>query len=387
MATIKAYQSASGAKFYMVRYRQPNRKSTNKRGFTTKRDAQAFANTVEVDKLSGSYVAPALGMITVAELAPAWLARRESDVAQSHYRMLESAWRVHVEPVWGTTRIADIDLNAVESWIGRMGKPQVAPTAGKPAAGRKSGTTTIVRAYSVLAGILDDAVKSKRLASNPARTPENLPRRAPQRHVYLTAADVHILANESGQYRVLVLVLAFTGIRWGEAIALRVSDVEFLRRRLNVHSNAVQLGSQKYQVGPTKGRVARSVPVPSFVLDELSAQVKGRGPDALVFGDGERYLPRSKSNHGWFVGAVARAKVQRVTPHDLRHSCASLAISAGCNVLALSRMLGHTSAKITLDTYSDLFDTDLDAVAAAIDKNCAQSVPKRGSSRREERVK
>ena len=66
-----------------------------------------------------------------------------------------------------------------------------------------------------------------------------------------------------------------------------------------------------------------------------------------------------------------------ITPHNLRHSCASISISAGVNVLALSRMLGHTSAKVTLDTYSDLFDTDLDAVASALDLKCAQSVPKR----------
>ena len=71
------------------------------------------------------------------------------------------------------------------------------------------------------------------------------------------------------------------------------------------------------------------------------------------------------------------AGVQHITPHDLRHTCASLSISAGVNVLALQRMLGHTSAKITLDTYADLFDTDLDAVAEALDLKCAQSVPKR----------
>jgi hypothetical protein len=59
------------------------------------------------------------------------------------------------------------------------------------------------------------------------------------------------------------------------------------------------------------------------------------------------------------------------------HSCASIAISSGVNVLALSRMLGHTSAKVTLDTYADLFDTDLDAVASALDLKCAHSVPKR----------
>jgi integrase len=68
--------------------------------------------------------------------------------------------------------------------------------------------------------------------------------------------------------------------------------------------------------------------------------------------------------------------VQAITPHDLRHTCASLAVSAGVNVLALSRMLGHTSAKVTLDTYADLFDTDLDAVASALDLKCAHSVPK-----------
>jgi integrase len=56
---------------------------------------------------------------------------------------------------------------------------------------------------------------------------------------------------------------------------------------------------------------------------------------------GADYLPRPKSNGGWFVGAVKRAKVQRITPHDLRHTAASLAISAGANVLAVSRMLGH----------------------------------------------
>lgn len=56
----------------------------------------------------------------------------------------------------------------------------------------------------------------------------------------------------------------------------------------------------------------------------------------------------------------------RVTPHDLRHTAASLAISAGANVKAVQRMLGHASAAMTLDTYADLFDVDLDTVAYAL---------------------
>jgi integrase len=66
--------------------------------------------------------------------------------------------------------------------------------------------------------------------------------------------------------------------------------------------------------------------------------------------------------------------VQKVTPHDLRHTCASLAVSVGVNVLALQRMLGHKSAKMTLDTYADPFDDDLDAVADTLHARYAREV-------------
>jgi integrase len=56
-----------------------------------------------------------------------------------------------------------------------------------------------------------------------------------------------------------------------------------------------------------------------------------------------------------------------LTPHDLRHTAASLAVSAGANVKAVQRMLGHASAAMTLDVYADLFENDLDAVGTALD--------------------
>ena len=104
MATIKRYQTAAG-ELWEVRYRQPNGITSRKRGFTTKRDASAWASTVEVRKLDGEYVVPSLGRVTVAELAPEWLSRKESDVARSNYRTLEIAWRVHVAPRWGDVRL------------------------------------------------------------------------------------------------------------------------------------------------------------------------------------------------------------------------------------------------------------------------------------------
>jgi integrase len=72
------------------------------------------------------------------------------------------------------------------------------------------------------------------------------------------------------------------------------------------------------------------VPVPEFVLDELSVQCKEKSPGDLVFSVPEGgYMPRPRSTDGWFAAAVRRAGVQTITPHDLRHTCASLAVSAG----------------------------------------------------------
>jgi integrase len=62
-----------------------------------------------------------------------------------------------------------------------------------------------------------------------------------------------------------------------------------------------------------------------------------------------------------------------LTPHELRHTAASLAISAGANVKAVQRMLGHSSAAVTLDVYSDLSDSDLDAVSVALDAAITKS--------------
>jgi len=125
-------------------------------------------------------------------------------------------------------RIADIRYSEVQAWVAELSC--------------KRGTAIVQTAYSVLARILDDAVRDRLLASNPARGVK-LPKRAPRRNVYLTAAQLEQLAAESGHHRSLVLLLGVGGLRWGEAAALRVRDVDFLRRRIELHRNAVMVNS------------------------------------------------------------------------------------------------------------------------------------------------
>jgi len=374
VATIEKYTLGDGQTRYQVRYRKPDRKQTKKRGFTTKRDAEAFAATVEVQKMQGSYVAPALGRITVEELAQTWLQRKEADLKASSYRPVEASWRNHVKPRWGSTRVMDVDLDAVERWIAEVG--QTTTGADGKVVRKGAGATVVLRAYGILAGILDAAVKQRRLPTNPARTPENLPRKKPKPRTYLTHQQVALLAAEA-KYPALVNLLAYTGLRWGEATALRVKDLDLPRKRITVVENAVQVGAVVV-VGTPKNDESRVVSVPEFVVFELAGLCRGKRPDDLVFLDDQgRRLNRPVSFTGWYPLAVQRAGIPKVTIHDLRHTAASLAVSAGVNVKALQRMLGHKSAAMTLDTYSDLFDDDLDAVGVALDHaRTTASVPK-----------
>lgn len=169
-----------------------------------------------------------------------------------------------------------------------------------------------------------------------------------------------------------IRLLAYTGLRWGEATALQVRRLDLMRRRLEVVRTAIDLG-REISYGTPKSHQHWSVPIPRSLIDPLAALVAGKGPDALVFAS-----PRGAPlrNHNFrsrvFAPAAVSIGVPHLTPHDLRHTAASLAVQAGANVKAVQRMLGHASAAMTLDVYADLFGDDLDAVADRLDEAAAR---------------
>jgi Phage integrase family len=146
-----------------------------------------------------------------------------------------------------------------------------------------------------------------------------------------------------------------------------------LRRRATISENAVQSGKQIH-VGTPKAHKQRTGPIPAFLLPYRGRQCEGKSRDALLWsGDAGGHLRRPRPVSGWFAKAVAESGVPRTIPHDLRHTSASLAVSAGANVKAVQKMLGHASAAMTLDIYADLFDDDLEAVATALDQGRSQA--------------
>jgi integrase len=207
-----------------------------------------------------------------------------------------------------------------------------------------------------------------------------LPPRAERRKTYLTAEQLHLLAQECGQisepHYSLILLLGAGGLRWGEAAALRVRDIDFLKRRVAVTRNAVPV-SGRMVLGTPKSGKSRTVGLPKLVVDAISVTAQGKGRDDLLWPgpNGSYQFPA----RGWLRRAVARCQAADptfplVTAHDLRHTAASLAISAGANPKVVQRMLGHASAAMTLDIYADLFDSDMDSVAEKMDRLWAREV-------------
>jgi site-specific recombinase XerC len=147
------------------------------------------------------------------------------------------------------------------------------------------------------AAILDDAVRDRMLAANPARG-VSLPRRTRRPNVYLTVEQLRRLAVESGHYGSLILLLGVAGLRWGEAAALRMRDVDFLRRGVLLHENAVAVGGRTH-VGTLQSGHHRSLALPAFVVDELAATCAGKDHDGLIWPgrDGGYLAPPTKS-HG-----------------------------------------------------------------------------------------
>jgi integrase len=215
----------------------------------------------------------------------------------------------------------------------------------------------------VLRGVLSLAVKDRRLHSNPAND-LNCPLIGAKRRRYLTSLQVEELADAAKAGRVVVLVLAYCGIRRSEVAALRVRHIDLLRRRLMIEEGVTEVNGSKIVWGTPKSHERRSVPIPRSIVAELATHVAGKSRDDLAFAaPGGGVLRNRNARRGWFDAAATAIGVTGLTPHELRHTAASLAVSAGANVKAVQRMLGHASAAVTLDIYADLFDDDLDAVA------------------------
>lgn len=348
MASVEKRVRDGRARWY-ARYRTPDGKQRT-RTFSRKVDADRFLVEVESSKQRGAFVDPRRSSLTVGGWADDWLAG-QAGLSPTTRNRYEGILATHVRPRWGKVRLADVTHAEVQRWLTGL---DLAPAS-------------VRKVHRVLSMVLAYAVKDGRLALNVAAG-VSLPRVQESGKRFLTHRQVHDLADACGDdYRLVVLFLAYTGLRWGEMAALRVGRVDFLRRRVLVAESVTPVkGVMTF--GPTKGHERREVPLPRFLVEDLSRHVAGRAADALLFTGGRGAVMRSQTfQRAALTEAAARLGVPGFHPHELRHTGASLAIASGADVKVVQQMLGHKSAVMTLDLYGHLFGDRLDVVADAMD--------------------
>jgi integrase len=353
----------AGRVTYRARWRERKGGRERVRTFARMTDARRFLVEVEDSKLRGAYVPPEAGRDSFEGWAERWY-RTTADLKPGTRRTYRQLLDNQVLPHFGGATLAGIDRLAVREWIAVL-------VEGDLSASR------IRNAHQVLGQVLDAAVEGGRLARNQAAG-VRLPRRVERDMHFLTATDVEALAGAVAPgYRALVYFLAYTGLRFGEVVALRVRRLDLLRGTCEVVEAATEVGSRLVW-GPTKTYERRTVRLPRFLCDELAVHLADRAgdPEALVFtAPRGGPLRERKFLHDNLKPAARRAGLPaNLRAHDLRHTAASLLIRQGASIKAVQAQLGHKSATVTLDRYGHLWPDELEGLAERLDQARAAAV-------------
>jgi integrase len=330
------------------------------KSFGRKTEAQTWLNKQVSDQITGTWTDPALSVVTFGTMAERWLSTKATRAPKTvaGYRCLLATV---VLPRWRDVALRDVRHDDLQVWISGLSAHGSVRFEGKGLSASRVRQT-----HQLVGAVLKFAVRAKHLAANPAEGVE-LPRLPEAEQRYLTHEQLHRLAVASGRFRTFVLLLGYCGLRFGEAAALRVTDVDTSARRIRVRRSVTNIPGRGLVEGPTKNHSARMVPMPKFLATLLDTEIGERDDTELVF-ESRRggYLTLGEAR--WVFDPAAKAVgVGGLRPHDLRHTCASLAISAGANVKVLQTLLGHKTATLTLDRYGHLFPDDLGRIADAFD--------------------
>ncbi|WP_280373908.1 tyrosine-type recombinase/integrase [Nocardia wallacei] len=347
-------------KRWRARYVDPNGVERS-RAFATKTEAQKFLDgDVTTKVVTGTWVDPDRSGVLFEVVAEKWYATkklRKPKTVGGYRSLLDTL----VLPRWKAIPLRDIEFEDIQEWVVTLSE-----SGSVRFEGRGLSASRVTQAYQVLSQVLKFAVKAKRLPVNPAEDIE-LPTVTQSEKVYLTHVQVLRLGMAAGRFRSLVLVLAYTGIRFGEATALRPVDIDLEARRIRVVRSATFVRGSGTVVSDTKNHTNRSVPVPGVLVKELVRLLDGRGPGELVFPSHKGGYLESTEFRWVFDQAAEAAELKGFVPHWLRHTAASLAIRAGANIKVVQKMLGHKTATMTLDLYGHLYEDDLDSVADSMD--------------------
>lgn len=344
-------RTRNGKVTYRARYVDPDGRERSK-VFPRKGDAEKYLSTVEVSKLRGEWIDPALGKTTFGEYAADWFSTKSA--AASTLANVKGRLDKWARPFFGEMPLARVQPTHARAFKADLLGQGLAPSTVK---------AVLLTTGQVFAQAVDDGL----IVRSPfAKVPMPEDREHEEQH-FLTVEQVELVAeNIDDRYRAAIYLAAFGGLRAGELWALELDRVNVLAASVEIVASASEAGG--WHAGPTKTGKRRTIVVPRFLAVMLGQHV-GRYPaERYVFTAAEGGPVRHRNfGRRHFVPAAARAELNGVRFHDLRHTAASLLIAAGRSLQEVKDQLGHSSIRVTSDRYAHLYPEARAAMADALD--------------------
>ena len=345
---MPSYEKNKSSGLWSCRFREKDEKGVNHQkrlsGFSTKRDAQyAYADYIKTAEERQRAIKEADESLTASpdnmpfeNLVCEYLSFTKKRVKESSFYDIQSKINNRLLPYFAGKRMREITPKMITDWVHGIDYSY-------------SSKKWILSTLSSIYKYGEKHYDIKNIMPKVDR-PRNLEAKKEMQIWTPEEFSEFIKTVDNNIYSAYFTTLYYTGCRRGEAAALTWNDINTAENTIRINKSVTNKTSKgAYAVTtPKNDSSVRTVVVPRKLVDMLTAIRDGADGTSFVFG-GLRPLPTSSIDYAFNQG-IKKAGVKKIRIHDLRHSCASLLISKGISIVAVSHRLGHTNIEQTLNT-------------------------------------
>jgi integrase len=350
----------------------------------TKRDAQRLLTQMLNDINQGTFTEPT--KLTVNDYMARWLKDYASvNVALRTYEFYEQTLKLHINPRIGHIELSKLTPLTLQHYYSELLKGGKLDWSGK-LTGIGLSPTTVLKHHRIIHEALDHAVKWGLVVRNVADMVEP-PRRVKEEMKTWSAAEASRFLDTVKDHRhyAFYLTAVMTGMRLGELLGLRWSDVDLQGNTLYIQQTLLKGGQNPVYGHAKTEKSRRQIALPEAVVRALKQNKALQNQERLVWGSDYRdtglVFTKDTGNHldptymsrGLFKRLIAAAGVPDIRFHDLRHTHATLMLKNGVNPKVVSERLGHSGVQITLDTYSHVLPEMQSEAARIVEKSILES--------------
>lgn len=353
MSDIKAYTNKKGEKLYKFRiyvgFVNGKSKYVNRAGFKTKTEAKKAYQEVKFAAYQGEYRQESnldISLRTFGDLYDFWFEQYKDTVRGSSYYVIKKGLDKNVYPYLKNKQLKNITLIDCQNLINKLLKTN-------------PGNYVILSVY--MKKILQYAVTLKLIPENPMNNvikPREKKTYSSNNYYSKEELKTFLAYSKKEKFHIYVLfrLLAYSGMRIGELLALKVADIDFNTSQISITKTISSDADSRFELHKPKTTTGnRIISVDPDTINLVSTLIKDKKKDDFIFrfyGCSKPYSPRTVAL--WKNKIIKKANLRKISLHGFRHTYTSLLFESGVNIKEIQKQLGHSKVEMTLNVYTHL---------------------------------